>query len=87
MDCEFLSDVGFLSNNTCTTVTFTVFRDKVQHIPCTSYCHLFIIHNVTKVGITDMLLYVFDRTSCATVLTLNWMLFLATDLILILLKI
>ena len=87
MDCEFLSDVGFLSNNTCTAVTVTVFGDKVQHIPCTSYCHLFIIHNVTKVGITDMLLYVFDRTSCATVLTLNWMLFLATDLILILLKI
>jgi hypothetical protein len=39
---------------------------------------------VTKVGITDTLLYVFGRTSCATVLTLNWMLFLATDLIIIL---
>jgi len=86
MDCKFLSDVGFLSNNTCTAVTITVFRDKLQHIPCTSYCHLFIIHNVTKVGITDTLLYVFDRTSCATVPTLNWILFLATDQILILLR-
>ena len=82
MDCEFLSDVGFLSNHTCTAVTITVLKDKVQHIPCTSYCRLFIIHNVMrKVGIADMLLCVFDRTSCPTVLTLNWMLFLATDLI------
>jgi hypothetical protein len=86
MDSRFLSGVGFLSNNMCTSVTITVFRYKVQHIPCTSYGHLFIIHNVTKVGITDTLFYVFDRTSCATALTLNLMLFLATDLILILLR-
>jgi hypothetical protein len=86
MGSGFLSDVGFLSNNMCTSVTITVYRYKVQRIPCTSYCHLFIIHNVTKAGITDTLLYVFDRTSCATALTLNWMLCLATDLILILLR-
>ena len=83
MDSEFLSDVGFLNNNTFTAVTILCLGTRCNIFLVHPTATYLFIHNVTKVGITDMLLYVFDRTSCATALTLNWMLLLATDLILI----